>query len=196
MEVPDFACDIAKSSNISHYVDPPEKENVEMKVAKLLIACFLLSVACSNADAQGNNGRGMCMQPFGISFYKVKAGHEDEWLGLFMEWHYPLLEYSLKHGTLTEFKLNAPDGHSEGSAWTFAGTYLAPTSSERGTPPLDRAQLIEKLFGDRMDEYVAGEKRRWALTEHHWDTNFTELDLTESPLSLYTPSLGGCGETP
>jgi hypothetical protein len=167
-----------------------------MKAAKILVAYCLLSFACASANSQGNNGRGKCMQPFGISFYKVQASHEDEWLGLFMKWHYPLLEYSMKHGTLIEFKMNVPDGHGEGSAWTFAGTYLAPTSEERGTPPLDRAQLIENLFGDRMEEYVAGEKRRWALTEHHWDTNFTELDLTEAPLSVYWPSHGGCAESP
>jgi hypothetical protein len=163
-----------------------------MNILKTLVVCCLLSVACSSADAQGNNGRGKCMQPFGISFYKVKAGHEDEWLGLFMEWHYPLLEYALEHGTLEEFKMNVPDGHGEGSAWTFAGTYLAPLSDQRGTPPLGRAELIDRLFGDRMDDYVAGEKRRWTLTEQHWDTNFTELDLAESPLSVYWPSQGGC----
>ena len=161
----------------------------------LAVVC-LLSFTCASAIAQGNNGRGKCMQPFGISFYKVKAGHEDEWLGLFMTWHYPLLEYGLQHGTLAEFKLNVPDGHGEGSAWTFAGTYLAPTPSERGTAPLDRAELIESLFGDRMEDYVAGEKRRWELTEHHWDTNFTELDLAEDPMSVYLPSKGGCESAP
>jgi len=165
-----------------------------MNLGKVLIICCLLFFTSANVSAQGNNGRGKCMQPFGISFYKVQAGHEDEWLGLFMTWHYPLLKYSMKYDTLAEFKMNVPDGHDEGSAWTFAGTYLAPTSEQRGSPPLDRAQLIESLFGDRMDEYVAGEKRRWALTEHHWDTNFTELDLSEETLSVYWPSQGGCGE--
>ena len=162
-----------------------------MKTRILLIMILVLAVS-SAVLAQGNNGRGKCMQPFGISFYKVKAGHEDEWLDLFMEWHYPLLEYSLQHNTLSEFKLNVPAGHGEGSAWTFAGTYLAPTAEDRGSPPLDRAQLIEELFGDRMEAYVAGEKRRWELTESHWDTDFIQLDLTESPLSVYYPSAGGC----
>jgi hypothetical protein len=167
-----------------------------MNIVKVLLIGCVLSVTAGGVAAQGNNGRGKCMQPFGISFYKVQAGHEDEWLSLFMKWHYPLLEYSLEHGTLAEFKMNVPDGHGEGSAWTFAGTYLAPTSKQRGTPPLDRAQLIDSLFGDNMEDYVAGEKRRWALTEHHWDTNFTELDLEEEPLSVYWPSQGGCGGLP
>lgn len=160
--------------------------------SKHFLCAILLLVLTSTVQAQGNNGRGKCMQPFGISFYKVKGGHEDEWLDLFMEWHYPILQYSLQHNTISEFKLNVPDGHGEGAAWTFAGTYLAPLTEDRGSPPLDRAQLIEELFGDRMEAYVAGEKRRWELTERHWDTNFIELDLAESPLSVYHPSPGGC----
>ena len=59
-----------------------------------------LLVFASVASAQGNNGRGKCMQAFGISFYLVKPGYEDEWLDLYMKWHYPLLEYALEHGTL------------------------------------------------------------------------------------------------
>lgn len=39
------------------------------------------------------------------------------------------------------------NGHGEGSAWAFAGTHLAPLPDKRGKPPLDRAQLIDKVFG-------------------------------------------------
>lgn len=163
-----------------------------MKLVRLALLLSLVFGAAMAANAQGNNGRGKCMQPFGISFYKVKAGHEDEWLQLFMTWHYPLLEYALEHGTLIEFKLNVPDGHGRDAPWSFAGTYLAPTAQSEASLPVGRAELIENLFGDTMDDYVAGEKRRWELTEQHWDTNFIELDLSESPLSVYRPSAGGC----
>jgi hypothetical protein len=146
----------------------------------------------SAAIAQGNNGRGKCMQPFGISFYQVKPGFEDEWLALYMTWHYPLLEYALEHGTLLEHRLYVPDGHGIENAWTFAASFLAPAAGQAGTAPLDRAGLIAQLFGDVMDEYVAGEQRRWELTLRHWDTDFIELDKSETPLSVYRPSAGGC----
>ena len=142
--------------------------------------------------AQGNNGRGKCMQPFGISFYLVKPGYEDEWLDLYMQWHYPLLEYALEHGTLVAHKLYVPDGHGLEGAWTFAASFLSPARGEGGVAPLDRAGLIDHLFADQMDEYVAGEKRRWEITLRHWDTDFIELDKTEDPLSVYLPSAGGC----
>ena len=155
----------------------------------LVLVLLLMSAA---VIAQGNNGRGRCMQPFGISFYTVKPGLEDEWLDLYMRWHYPLLEYALEHGTLLEHKLYVPDGHGMEGAWTFAVSFLFPAAGEGGSAPLGRAALIEHLFGDRMDDYVAGEKRRWEITLRHWDTDFIELDKTESPLSVYLPSDGGC----
>ncbi len=155
------------------------------------VLCFALLLG-STANAQGNNGRGKCMQPFGISFYLVKGGYEDEWLELYMKWHYPLMAYGLDNGTVLEHKLMVPDGHAQEPEWTFAATFLYPAPQNTKSAPLDRAGLIRHLFGDQMDDYVAGEKRRWDLTLKHWDTDFIQLDKSEQPLSVYTPSAGGC----
>jgi hypothetical protein len=159
--------------------------------AGFIVTLCLLAYA-GLALAQGNNGRGKCMEPFGISFYQVTPGYEDEWLDLYMEWHYPLMEYSLEHGTILEHKLFVPAGHGLEGAWTFAASFRYPATQATVSAPLDRAQLIDHLFADRMDEYVAGEKRRWEITLRHWDTDFIELDKTERPLSVYLPSAGGC----
>ena len=70
--------------------------------------------------------------------------------------------------------------------------FLYPAAQVAKSAPLGRAGLIEILFGDRMDDYVAGEKRRWELTLSHWDTDFIQLDKSEKPLSVYMPSPGGC----
>ena len=160
-------------------------------VKALVLSCMVIFLA-SIANAQGNNGRGKCMEPFGISFYAVKGGYEDEWLELYMKWHYPLMQDALDNGTILQHKLFVPDGHSQGEQWTFAASFLFPSSQDKKTAPLDRTELIAKLFGDQMDDYVAGEKRRWQITINHWDTDFIELDKSENPLSVYKPSLGGC----
>jgi hypothetical protein len=96
-----------------------------------------------------------------------------------MKWHYPLMEYALEQGTLLQHKLFVPAGHGIEVQWTFAASFLYPAAQDQKSAPLDRA-------------HVAGEKRRWELTLSHWDTNFVELDKTESPLSVYLPSAGGC----
>jgi len=160
-------------------------------IAATLFVCGFLSLGAA-ANAQGNNGRGKCMQPFGISFYQVKPGYEDEWLELYMKWHYPIMEYSLEHGTVAEHKLFVPSGHGMEGAWTFAASFLYPAAQDTKTAPMGRAEVISHLFGDRMDAYVAGEKRRWEITLKHWDTDFIQLDKSEDPLSVYLPSAGGC----
>jgi len=155
----------------------------------LIVTVFIFPILLS---AQGNNGRGKCMQPFGISYYLVEGGEEDEWLELYMKWHYPLMQYALDHGSILEHKLFVPDGHAIEAQWTFAVSFLFPSSQESKPAPLDRAELIKELYGNQMDDYVAGEQRRWELTTKHWDTDFIELDKTEMPVSVYRPSLGGC----
>ncbi len=152
----------------------------------------LVFVLIGSANAQGNNGRGKCMEPFGISYYEVETGREDEWLNLYMTWHYPIMEYGLEHGTLLEHKLFVPSGHGMEGNFTFAVSFLFPASQNSKPAPLDRAELIRELFSERMDEYVAGEKRRWEITTRHWDSDFIELDKSETPLSVYLPSRGGC----
>ncbi len=165
---------------------------MKLNLVKALVLSYMVIFLTSIANAQGNNGRGKCMEPFGISFYTVKGGYEDEWLELYMKWHYPLMQYALENGTLLQHKLLVPDGHSLGEEWTFAVSFLFPSSQDTKSATLDRAELIVELFGDQMDNYVAGEKRRWQLTIKHWDTDFIELDKSETPFSVYRPSLGGC----
>jgi hypothetical protein len=165
---------------------------MKLNLVKALVLSYMVIFLTSIANAQGNNGRGKCMEPFGISFYTVKGGYEDEWLELYMKWHYPLMQYALENGTLLQHKLLVPDGHSLGEEWTFAVSFLFPSSQDTKSATLDRAELIVELFGDQMDNYVAGEKRRWQLTVKHWDTDFIELDKSETPFSVYRPSLGGC----
>jgi hypothetical protein len=70
------------------------------------------------------------MQPFGISFYSVKGGYEDEWLELYMQWHYPLMEYALEHGTLLEHKLFVPAVHGIEAQWTFAVSFLYAAAAD------------------------------------------------------------------
>ena len=125
---------------------------MKLSLLKALVLSCMIIFLTSIANAQGNNGRGKCMEPFGISFYTVKGGYEDEWLELYMKWHYPLMQYALENGTMLEHKLFVPDGHSLGEQWTFAVSFLFPSSQDRKNAPQEPAELIEEIFGELIDD--------------------------------------------
>ena len=102
------------------------------------------------------------------------------------------MECALEHGTLLEHKMFVPNGHAIGASWTFAVSFLQPAAQILKPAPLNRAEQIQTSFSDQMNDYVAGEKRRWELTVNHWDTDFIQLHKIEGPLSVYLRSSGGC----
>jgi hypothetical protein len=54
----------------------PFKEEAKMNVVRILLVCCLLCFSAANVSAQGNNGRGKCMQPYpGVQFQHPAADH-------------------------------------------------------------------------------------------------------------------------
>ena len=51
---------------------------------------------------------------------------------------------------------------------------------------MTRAELIRKLFPD-VEDYVRGERQRWALTLRCQEGDLVQIDTTRDPLSLYFP---------
>ncbi|MBH31256.1 MAG: hypothetical protein CMG71_04605 [Candidatus Marinimicrobia bacterium] len=66
------------------------------------------------------------------------------------------------------------------------------TSTEAKKAPLGRADIIRKLFGNNMEEYVAAEKRMWEITLKHWDQPMKVMDPYEEPFSVLLPIGGIC----
>ena len=156
-----------------------------MKFKKIMGTFFALSLlsGISTAHAQGSNGRGDCMDKYSISYYKVIPGKYDEWLALYKKWHLPIIEYSIKHGGMDDMKFFGVGAHAVSPSWDFSAMFI----SSKNTMKLTRPQIIEKLFGDKMDEYVAGEKARWSLTTSHWDQAMKQMDPNQEPFSVFEP---------
>jgi len=136
--------------------------------------------------AQGQNGRGLGKPQVGVSYYKVPPGRQDEWLALYKKYHKPIMQYQIDKGFTTSSTLYVAGNHSPGSPWDFAIISISPPDSERPKLGITRPQLIKKLFPD-IEDYVKGERQRWALTIDHWDEKFVELDIYQEPLSVYYP---------
>ena len=164
----------------------------------LLTLCLVAALLLTNSltFGQGGNGRGTCLNNYMLSYYKVRPGHYDEWMELFRKWHLPVVEYDVAAKSLADYKFFAASGHAIDPDFDFAGMYVF-----YGTPQsydgerLSRPALIVELFGDQMDDYIAGEKRRWELTEKHWDTRFTQMDPHQEPFSVFHPIFTDCEQT-
>lgn len=146
-------------------------------------AVFLL-FHLAQAWAQSPNGITTNQPVIGISYYKVAPGKHDEWLALFKQWHYPLIQEMKKEGLIDEFKLLIPNVHGRSAGWDFIGITIGSV-----TPPkkrMNNAQRIKATFPDLV-AFEKGEKQRWALTIDHWDEMTSEIDINSNPLSLYLP---------
>ena len=163
------------------------------------LRCFslvsILLLASSFSFSQGQNGRGACLDSYMTSYYKVKPGYYDEWMDLFKKWHLPVVEYDVKAKGLADYKFFAASGHAIEPDFDFMGMYVfygMPQSYDGQR--LSRPALIEELFGDQMEEYITGERRRWELTEKHWDTRFLQMDPHQEPFSVLYPIFTDCNQ--
>ena len=154
---------------------------------------LVLLLAGGVGFGQGGNGRGACLNSYMLSYYKIRPGHYDEWMALFKEWHLPVVEYDVEAKSLADYKFFAASGHALDPDFDFAGMYVFyGTAQSYDGERLSRPALIEELFGDRMEEYIAGEQRRWELTEKHWDTRFVQMDPHQEPFSVFYPIFSEC----
>lgn len=95
-----------------------------------LLLAALLALPSSWALAQSPNGITAGKPTIGLSYYKVPPGRQDDWLRLFMKWHYPLIQEMIREGAITDFKLFLPNTHARNAGWDFVGMTIGAT-----TPP-------------------------------------------------------------
>jgi hypothetical protein len=114
-------------------------------------------------------------------YYKIAPGGmtpggPSEWLSLYMKNHHPILQQLKKEGLILSEKLYERRFHAESPAWDYKVVMVWRDWSalqEAGTrePEIIRALYPDKAVHDRE------EKRRWELTEKHWDDVLKEVPL-------------------
>ena len=157
---------------------------------RILICCVLVWStsfwALTAAFAQANNGAGTGQNRTYVSFYKLPPGRQDEWLALYKKWHFPVMQYEKAHGQVISETVYTRTAHHLSPAWDIAIVIVAPPPEKTPKPEMTRGQLIRHLFPD-LDEYVKGERARWAMTLEHWDEEWVAIDMEKNP-SLYYPA--------
>ncbi len=118
-----------------------------------------------------------------MAYYKVPPGKQDERLALYHKYHYPIMEYSLDKGLAISEQIFTRKQDELSPDLDFMIIIVTPHLSKAKHDDKTRGEVIRQLFPD-VDDYVRGEKARWALTLQHWDDTLLELD-SGKVMSLY-----------
>lgn len=136
--------------------------------------------------AQAMSGRDIGMNSVHVAYYKTPPGRQDEWLAVYKKYHQPIMDYEIKQGVVISNTMFAPKYHDGEQSWDFVIITITPPAGKGPTLGMTRAELIRKLFPN-VEDYVQGERQRWALTLRCQEGDLVQIDTTRDPLSLYYP---------
>jgi len=144
-------------------------------VRKTLFALLLLLSGLS-AWAQGAPPQAAADQPYTMEYYyKVQWGHQQEFLGLFLKNHYPLLQKEVESGRMLAVKIETPANHmTEDARWDYRVTIRFKNSTVATTANPDGESLIKQLWPDQ-ETYKREEQRRFEILLAHWDLPVTDI---------------------
>lgn len=109
-------------------------------------------------------------------FYRVKWGHQDEFVRLFRKNHYPVLREEMKTGRITAVRTFVPSYHGDGRAdWTFA-VAITFRDAAAMVGPSGEAEIVKKLYPDQAT-FQKEEQRRFEILDAHWDVPLNEVDM-------------------
>jgi hypothetical protein len=127
--------------------------------------------------AQSAGGRSVVIE----YYYKIvpggmMPGGPSEWLSLYLKNHHPILKQLAKEGLILSEKVYERRFHAESPAWDYKVVmvwrdWAALEEASKREPEIIRSLYPDKAAHDRE------EKRRWELTERHWDDVLKEVPL-------------------
>jgi len=120
-------------------------------------------------------------KPFVVEYYyKVKWGHQQEFLDLFKKNHYPLLKKQVAMGRMTSVKMDAPRYHNtEDGRWDYRVTIVFKDAAA-AFGDFDEKALTKQIYPDQ-DTYKREEQRRFEILDAHWDLPLVTVGLDDTP---------------
>ncbi len=142
----------------------------------LLMLCLMLCAVHSSAQAPAPQQ----VKPYVIEYYyKVKWGHQEEFLRLFRKNHWPVLKKGIEIGRLLRVEAVTPRYHMPESArWDYRVT-ITFKDAATATQEVDPAPLIAQLYPDKA-KFEQEEQRRFEILEAHWDLPVGPVDLDKA----------------
>ena len=142
---------------------------------KLWLA-VLLSTAGLPLFGQGAPPQGAADQPYAMEYYyKVQWGRQQEFLGLFLKNHYPLLKKLIEGGRALSVKIETPANHlPEEARWDYRVTIRFKNSTAATTANPAEQMMIKQLWPNQ-ETYQREEQRRFEILLAHWDVPVTDI---------------------
>jgi hypothetical protein len=110
------------------------------------------------------------------NYYRVKWGHQQEFIDLYKENHYPIVKRMQGLGFIEEITIEKPHFHSpEPDRWDYRVRLTFPTL-EAAFEEEKWDEVSRQLYPDR-DKLAEDEQRRFGLLLAHWDILIVPEDL-------------------
>ena len=155
--------------------------NRSFRLPSILIGALgVFALPLAGARAQGQEPQpGMGSTVTIEYYYKLAPGGTSEWLALYLKNHNPILRQMIMEGLILSEKAYERRFHAESPAWDYKVVMVwrdwqALQQAQQREPEIIRSLYPDKAGHDRE------EKRRWELTEKHWDDVLKEVPL-ETP---------------
>jgi hypothetical protein len=114
-------------------------------------------------------------------YYKIvpggmMPGGPSEWLSLYLKNHHPILQQLKKKGLILSEKVYERRFHAESPAWDYKVVMVWRDWAALDEAGAHEPEIIRALFPDKA-AHDREEKRRWELTEKHWDDVLKEVPV-------------------
>ncbi len=112
-------------------------------------------------------------------YYKVRWGHQQEFLGLFRKNHLPVLQREIELGRIVRVSAAAPRYHAtEDGRWDYRVTIVFPDAATAASPSpvTENESELRRLFPDKA-LFEREEQRRFEILDAHWDLPLVDVTL-------------------
>ncbi len=155
-----------------------------LRVSSLLIFSLSAfpSAAAPRQGASNPSGPGSAGQPVTIEYYYKLVpgawvpGGGGEWLALYKKNHNPILKQLMKEGFILSERAFERRFHAESPAWDVKIVMVWRDAPAQEQANAREPEIIRSLYPDKA-AHDREEKRRWELTERHWDDVLKEDSL-------------------
>ena len=112
-------------------------------------------------------------------YYKVRWGHQQEFLDLFRKNHLPLLERQRDRGRILEITAVAPRYHgTEDGRWDYRVTLVYPSAAVAAASDPNADADRRQLYPDAAT-FAREEQRRFEILVAHWDLPISPVVLRQ-----------------